>query len=298
MLQMGDKALDPLITVAMPVYNAGSYLRLAVMSIVAQSYQNWELLIIDDKSTDSSLESIADIQDPRIRILVSDCNQGLAARLNQAIDLAKGQFFARMDQDDISHPERFALQLQKLLSDPSLDLLGAQCITISNQNKIFGVLPPAESHDDICARPWLGFYLPHPTWMGRIAWFREHRYATPGPYSCEDQELLLRTYAVSHFHVLPQRLLAYRVRDRFNWRKAWQTRITLYKLHREYFNSKGQYLNVVLAGLAVAMRLGIDSLHMLKQLVLGPITRHSSNAGVSDVDDEIWRKLIDQLERE
>jgi len=295
---MGDKALDPLITVAMPVYNAGSYLRLAVMSIVAQSYQNWELLIIDDKSTDSSLESIADIQDPRIRILVSDCNQGLAARLNQAIDLAKGQFFARMDQDDISHPERFALQLQKLLSDPSLDLLGAQCITISNQNKIFGVLPPAESHDDICARPWLGFYLPHPTWMGRIAWFREHRYATPGPYSCEDQELLLRTYAVSHFHVLPQRLLAYRVRDRFNWRKAWQTRITLYKLHREYFNSKGQYLNVVLAGLAVAMRLGIDSLHMLKQLVLGPITRHSSNAGVSDVDDEIWRKLIDQLERE
>ena len=298
MLQMGDKALDPLITVAMPVYNAGSYLRLAVMSIVAQTYQNWELLIIDDKSTDSSLENIADIQDPRVRILVGDCNQGLAARLNQAIDLAKGQFFARMDQDDISHPERFALQLQKLLADPLLDLLGTQCITISNQNEILGVLPHAESHDDICARPWLGFYLPHPTWMGRTAWFRQHRYAAPGPYSCEDQELLLRTYAVSHFHVLPQRLLAYRVRDRLNWEKAWQTRITLYKLHREYFNSKGQYLNVVLAAMAVAIRLGIDSLHMLKQLVLGPMTRHSSNGGVSGVDAGVWRRLINQLERE
>lgn len=295
---MGDNALDPLITVAMPVYNAGSYLRLAVMSIVAQTYRNWELLIIDDKSTDSSLESIADIQDPRVHILVGDCNQGLAARLNQAIDLARGQFFARMDQDDISHPERFALQLHKLLSDPCLDLLGAQCITISERNAILGVLPNAEDHEDICARPWLGFYLPHPTWMGRTAWFREHRYAAPGPYSCEDQELLLRTYAVSHFYVLPQRLLAYRVRDRFNWRKAWKTRTTLYRLHRQYHYSKGQYLNVVLAAMAVAMRLGVDSLHMLRQLVLGPITRRTINGGVLGVDAGVWRRLIDQLERE
>jgi len=88
----------PLITVAMPIFNAGSYLRLAVLSIVRQTFADWELLIIDDGSTDNALQDIADIRDHRIRILRDGENKGLAARLNEAIDLARGRYFARMDR--------------------------------------------------------------------------------------------------------------------------------------------------------------------------------------------------------
>jgi glycosyltransferase involved in cell wall biosynthesis len=290
-----DFVQQPLLTVAMPVFNGGSTLRAALLSIASQTFTDWELLLIDDGSTDGAIAGVADIDDSRIRVISDGQNRGLAARLNEAIGLAKGVFFARMDHDDISHPERFAIQIESLKNDPSLDLVGAHCLAISEANEILGVLPKASSHEDICARPWLGFYLPHPTWMGRIEWFREHRYASPGPYCCEDQELLLRTHAVSHFHVLPQLLLAYRVRDRLSWKKAWRTRTTLYGLQRRYFNRKRQYFWGLLAAMAVAARLGFDSLRMLKQSVVGQRVRRTIPLGMSAAEVDVWRRLIGQL---
>ena len=96
---MSDKAV--LVTVAMPIYNAGSYLRLAVLSIVKQSFTDWELLIIDDGSTDKALDGIADLRDERIKIYSDGRNLGLAARLNQACAMASGKYLARMDQDEL-----------------------------------------------------------------------------------------------------------------------------------------------------------------------------------------------------
>ena len=73
----------PLVTVAMPVFNAGEYLRLAILSIIRQTFTNWELLLVDDGSTDKAVENIADIDDARIRIIRDGKNKGLAARLNE-----------------------------------------------------------------------------------------------------------------------------------------------------------------------------------------------------------------------
>src|SRR5580704_14644764 len=112
----------PLITVALPVYNAGGYLRPAVQSILRQTYTNWELLVMDDGSTDGSLETVADILDPRITLIRGGSNEGTAVRQNQAIDLAKGQLLARMDQDDVSYPGRFASQVALLRGRPEVDL--------------------------------------------------------------------------------------------------------------------------------------------------------------------------------
>ncbi|NMC97203.1 MAG: glycosyltransferase, partial [Deltaproteobacteria bacterium] len=131
----------PLITVAMPIFNAGSYLRLAVLSIVRQTFADWELLIIDDGSTDNALQDIADIRDHRIRILRDGENKGLAARLNEAIDLARGSYFARMDQDDVSYPDRFARQIEALERDPQLDLVAARAVTIAGDHRLTGILP-------------------------------------------------------------------------------------------------------------------------------------------------------------
>ena len=207
------KSVDPLVTVAMPIYNAGKYLRPAVLSIMQQTLTDWELYIIDDGSTDNALSYIADVQDSRIIIIKDGQNKGLAARLNEVINLAKGRYFARMDQDDFSYPERLSKQVDALEENLDLDLLATRAIKISMEGEPLGYLPSLLSHAEITAEPWRGFYMPHPTWMGRLQWFKKNHYAEPAPYLCEDQELLLRTFEESNFSCLEEVCLAYRVRE-------------------------------------------------------------------------------------
>jgi glycosyltransferase involved in cell wall biosynthesis len=177
---------DPVISIGMPIFNAGQYLRPAVLSIIQQTFTRWELIIIDDASTDGSLDSIRELDDSRIRIIKGSDNRGLASRLNEAVGLARGKFFARMDQDDISHPERLARQLAFLESQPDVDVVGTRCVLIDVEDRVSGVLEFPENHDGVCRRPWRGILMPHPTWMGKTGWFRSNPYSSPGPYFCED----------------------------------------------------------------------------------------------------------------
>ena len=255
----------PLVTVAMPVYNAGKYLRLAVLSIIKQTFTDWEMLIIDDGSTDNAFDSISDINDERIHILRDGFNKGLAARLNEAIDLARGQYFARMDQDDVSFPERLEQQVKVLQNEAELDLVAVRAVTISGENELSGLLACSNSNAEISAKPWRGFTLAHPTWMGKIAWFQNNRYANPGPYFCEDQELLLRTYDKSRFLIIMEPLFAYRVRDSINWHKLIKTRLTMLKIQLQHFMNKGQlYFSVM----AVSSFIGRIILDVLKWMFL------------------------------
>ena len=231
----------------MPIYNAGEYLVDAVNSIIVQTYTNWELLIIDDGSTDNAIDSIKQIKDKRIKILKDGLNIGLAARLNQAIDLAKGQYFARMDQDDVSMPERFKMQIDALEANSNLDLVATRALTINSKNQIIGHLPFVLSHQQICAKPWQGFYMPHPSWLGKVEWFRKYRYASPASYFCEDQELLLRTYKQSQFACLEQALLKYRLRDTINLIKSIKTRWAVLKCQLKTFKLNEMAFN----GLAI-----------------------------------------------
>jgi glycosyltransferase involved in cell wall biosynthesis len=251
--------MPPLVTVALPVYNGGKYLRPAVLSIVNQTFKDWELLIIDDGSTDNALQSIVGINDARIRIFRDGKNMGLATRLNECIDLARGQYFARMDQDDLSYPERLECQVRELVTDSKIDLVATRAVTISSDDWLTGLLPSAATNADICTKPWRGFYLPHPTWMGRIAWFRRFRYAEPAPYFCEDQELLLRSYEISHFSMIMQPLFAYRVRDRVNWYKLMRTRVAVLRLQIKHFISRRQWRYCMLALLVFLGRLALDA---------------------------------------
>lgn len=176
----------------MPVYNAGTYLHASVLSIIRQSFASWELILIDDASSDGSMATLKNLKDPRIRIVFGKKNRGLAVRLNQAVGLARGAYFARMDQDDICHPERLEKQISFLIKNPHVDLLGCACLTIDNRNQITGRLNCPTKHSQICQSPWKGFLLAHPSWMGKTKWFRQNPYQVPAPYLCEDQELLSR----------------------------------------------------------------------------------------------------------
>jgi len=93
---------NPKVTVLMPVYNGEQYLREAIESILTQSFTDFEFLIINDGSTDSSVEIIESYDDPRIRLIHNEANLKLVATLNKGVDLARGEYIARMDCDDIS----------------------------------------------------------------------------------------------------------------------------------------------------------------------------------------------------
>lgn len=245
----------PLVTIALPVLNGGVFLESAVRSIIKQTWSNWELLIIDDGSTDSSIDNLPYLADPRVFVLRDGKNKGLAARLNEAIALSRGDYFARMDHDDICHSDRILRQVIFLEKNEDIDLLATKCSAIGEDGRDKGGWPFAAEHSEICKRPWLGFYMPHPSWMGRISWFRQNQYKTPAPYCCEDQELLLRTYRSSKYHALSDVLLAYRLRAHTPWRKASRTIFALLAVQVNYFLSRGEFVNVLMSLCAAVVRL-------------------------------------------
>jgi len=112
------------ITVLMPVYNGEKYLREAIDSILSQSHAHFEFLIVNDGSTDRSEEIIRSYDDPRIRLITRE-NGGVSAALNTGLQYASGEFIARMDADDISYPERLALQYAFMQKNPDCMLIGA-----------------------------------------------------------------------------------------------------------------------------------------------------------------------------
>jgi len=258
---------QPFVTVALPVLNGGSLLLPSVQSVLRQSWRDWELLILDDGSTDDSIDQLYFLSDPRIIIVRDGHNRGLAARLNQAVSMAKGRYFARMDHDDICHPERFAKQVHFLENHTEVDLLATQCVTMDEANRLTGCLPSAIDHADICRRPWQGFYMAHPTWMGRIEWFCNNLYREPAHYFCEDQELLLRAHKSSCYHTLPERLLAYRVRTHAPWEKLFRTHLAMLKMQAQYFLGQGDLLSALLSGFVGLARTGRDGWGELRHRV-------------------------------
>lgn len=227
-------ASAPIVTVILPVFNGARTLASAIESIRQQTFRNWELLVLDDASTDDSVFIGSSFDDERVVVVPKSGEPGLAARLNQGIDLARGKFIARMDADDIAFPMRLARQLEYLETHTEVDLLGTRAIVFHDDGSVVGLLPFAQSHKEICARPWNNFPLAHPTWMGRSAWFRAHRYHIPEYRRAEDQELLLRSYTRSIFACLPEVLLAYRQGD-YNLKRILTARIHLLRAHIYHF---------------------------------------------------------------
>lgn len=114
----------PEITVLMSVYNNQDYLRPALESLLAQTWQDFELLVINDGSSDDSRQIIASYDDPRIRLVDNPTNLGLTASLNRGLKLAQGHLVARQDADDLAHPTRLATQAAFLQQHPDVALLG------------------------------------------------------------------------------------------------------------------------------------------------------------------------------
>jgi len=198
-----------LVSIALSMRNSEATIVPAIRSLLTQSFRDWELLVLDDGSSDRSVELARDCADERVQVHRDGQHLGLAARLNQAIDLARGRYFARMDADDIAYPQRLERQVTWLQAHTDIDLLGAGMMVFEGEGTPIGVFPARATHAEICARPASGFYLPHPTWIGKLEWFKRWRY-DPGWLGAEDQDLLLRSFSASRFAAIPEPLLGYR----------------------------------------------------------------------------------------
>jgi glycosyltransferase involved in cell wall biosynthesis len=200
----------PRVSVLLPCRNGSRTLELALRSMLAQTFTDFELLLLDDGSTDNSMAVAAAFNDLRIRVFSDSMYRGLPWRLNQGVSCARGQYIARMDADDVSFPRRLDRQVAYLDRNPQIDLVGCRAVVFRDSGHVVGLLPFARDHATLCARPWRNIPLPHPTWMGRRGWFRTHAYRLPEVRFAEDQELLLRASPSSCYACLDDVLLGYR----------------------------------------------------------------------------------------
>jgi glycosyltransferase involved in cell wall biosynthesis len=125
----------PTITVFMAVFNGARYIKQAISSVLAQSFTDFELLIVNDGSTDNTLEIIAEFKDSRIRLLHNDGNKGLTYSRNHGLKEAKGKYFAILDSDDIAMPGRLALQFNFMNDNPNVAICGGQAKFIDDDGK-------------------------------------------------------------------------------------------------------------------------------------------------------------------
>ncbi len=199
----------PLVTIILSFFNAEKTLPTAIRSILLQTCQDWEMILINDGSTDGSSEIAGSFLDPRIRILGGEERMGLAQRLNQGVCEAKGEYIARMDADDVAYPSRLEVQAEFIGKNIHTDVVASRVVIFESNGEVTGTYPFRQEHEEICRRPCAGFYFPHPTWLGKAAWFRANPYS-PAMIKAQDQELLLRTFEKSRFACVPQILLGYR----------------------------------------------------------------------------------------
>ena len=284
----------PLVSIALPAFNASRTIRVAVESVIWQTYDDWELLVLDDGSSDATASIVNDIRDPRIRVVSDGRNRGLAWRLNQAMDLARGPLFARMDADDIAYPARLDKQVRFLRAHAEVDLLATRALAFRSDGTIRGVLPFRQSHAEICRRPWATLPLPHPTWMGRLAWFRAYRYRIPEVKRAEDHDLLLRAYLRSRFACLPEVLLGYR-QDGFSLDRQLKARLHLAGAHLRAHLHAGHAGYAVLAVSLQAAKAIADALASLPGLSSLYFAR--VGGAVTDEDRAEWEKIWRQAER-
>lgn len=210
---MSPAASPPAITVAMSVYNNAPFLRAAIDSILAQSFGDFEFLIVNDGSTDGSGEIIdaCAAADPRVRAIHQE-NRGLVASLNRLIDEARAPLIARMDGDDICLPERFARQVAFLDENPDFGVVGAWATSIdeAGRNCDNGGRDQPTTWEGFCDALWGKPLMCHPA-----ATLRTDVLRRVGGYRalyrhCEDYDLWLRLAEVTKLCSLPERLILYR----------------------------------------------------------------------------------------
>jgi len=196
----------PRISVIMSVYNEELYLREAVKSILEQTFSDFEFIIVNDGSTDNTQRILDGYTDPRIVRLNNEMNIGLVKSLNRGLKVARGEFVARMDADDVSQPRRFEKQVKYLESHLTIGVLGTQMEQIDGIGRSMAPFQPPGSHNMIAWKMLFECSIAHATVMMRRALVDEVGGYDTSFIHIEDAELWSRLIYVTRFANLPEPL--------------------------------------------------------------------------------------------
>lgn len=269
---------NDLVSVIMPAYNMETYIEEALLSIIHQTYQNWELIVIDDGSEDKTADIVERYRKEDWRIkLISRENRGLVHSLNQAIENAAGNYIARMDADDSCDSSRLEKQISYLWKHPEVHLVGSNVRMIFEEGVTDELRSLSEKNEYLWNEPidstnrfasnMEGFKLVHPTWM-----IRKELFKYIGKYTetvTEDAEFLFRT-VIHGFNVdkIQEPLYFYRIRNASKSdedRKGNLHKQEIIKFKLEYlekiYGKTMETMQYVIWGADVSGKLALDMLH-------------------------------------
>ncbi|MGM9512492.1 glycosyltransferase family 2 protein [Larkinella sp. GY13] len=198
----------PVVTVGLPVYNAAPYLADTIQSVLNQTFQDWELLIVDDGSTDNSVGIARSFSDSRIKLVVDGKNRNQSVRLNQICRMAKSPYIARMDADDIMTIDRLQMQIAFMEENRTVDLVSSFVYSIDFNNRLQGIRG-STSMPKTLGEAVTGFPIIHPAVLTRRRWSLKNPYNEQIP-RVQDYELWMRTFLTSQFAIIDRPLLFYR----------------------------------------------------------------------------------------
>lgn len=226
----------PIISVIMSVYNGEKYLSEAINSVLSQDFSDFEFIIIDDGSTDKSLEVIKSFSDNRIKVIFRE-NRGLIASLNEAISLSTGQYIARMDADDICLSNRFFKQLEAF-SNSEVGLVGSWANKINENGEEVGMMayPPLDY------QKIKSFFIKHNPFIHSSVMIKKEVFDSVGVYNpkykhAEDYELWSRVLRKFKALNIPEPLIKYRINNNGVTRK--------YNLFMRYQGLKVRILGLI-----------------------------------------------------
>lgn len=201
----------PALTIGLSFFNNQSTLADAIKSVLLQTFEDWELILIDDGSTDNSYQvakKFAD-KDRRIKLISDGTNRGLIHRLNQIIDLAETDYIARMDSDDMMMPEKLEKQMKVLLQNKDVDVIDTAVYTINEKDVPIGFREADDLRHWDSKRILRQALLFHATIIAKLSWYKQNKYDEDFVRS-EDFELWCRTFTKTVFYRINEPLFIYR----------------------------------------------------------------------------------------
>jgi len=202
---------NPAVTVLMPAFNAGRFIAASIRSVLAQNFSDFELLVIDDGSTDDTARVVEDSGDKRIRLVRNSKNQGLVATLNQGLSEVRSPLVARQDGDDLSRPDRLARQVEYLGAHADDVVVASGARLIDEGGRDFGALRLPRTRGqlrwDLCFRN----PIPHSSVMMRRDAILSEFGGYPVSTSSEDYSLWSAIASKNRFGLIPRPLVSYRI---------------------------------------------------------------------------------------
>jgi glycosyltransferase involved in cell wall biosynthesis len=199
---------NPKVSVLLPVFNAAKYLNECIDSILNQTFFDFEFIIINDGSTDSSKEIILSYKDQRIKYYENEQNIKLIATLNKGLKFCTGKYIARIDADDVALPQRLEKQYTYMESNPDIGVCGSWLYMFGDVNTLIKF---KTFHDEIRLELYFRNHMHHPTMMIRNSVLLENEILFPNVLHSEDYAFLVLLSDYTKFHIIPEVLLKYRV---------------------------------------------------------------------------------------